>query len=116
MSRALQGKDSRNAVLEKLRPLLGPGLVDQAIQYLQNLPASQIKNEQERSHLMGYVEKNRPRIPASAVRSELGLRNSSTRGEKANDLVVADRQKHKGRSWSQSGSVALASVTALKQN
>ena len=113
---ALQGKDSRNAVLEKLLPLLWHGLVDQAIQSLKNLPAAQIKNEQERSHLMRYLEKNRPMIPAYAVRSELGLRNSSNRGEKANDLVVADRQKHNGMSWSQSGSVALASVTALKKN
>jgi hypothetical protein len=30
--------------------------------------------------------------------------------------MVANRQKHKGMSWSKSGSVALASVTALKQN
>ncbi len=55
-------------------------------------------------------------IPVYAVRRELGLRNSSNRGEKANDLLVAERQKHKGMSWSKSGSVALASVTALKKN
>ncbi len=65
---------------------------------------------------MEYLAKNRLMIPAYAVRRELGLRNSSNRGEKANDLIVADRQKHNGRSWSQSGSLALASVTALKQN
>jgi hypothetical protein len=113
---ALQGKAIRNTVLEKLRPLLWHGLVDQAITYLQNLPASQIKNDQERSHLMAYLAKNRLMIPTYAVRRELGLRNSSNRGEKANDRLVAARQKHNGMSWSQSGSIALASVTALKQN
>ncbi len=55
-------------------------------------------------------------IPVYAVRRELGLRHSSNRGEKANDLLVAARQKHNGMSWSKSGSVALASVTALKKN
>ncbi len=43
LSMALQGKDIRNAVLEKLRPLLWHGLVDQAIHYLHDLPATQIK-------------------------------------------------------------------------
>ena len=43
-------------------------------------------------------------------------RQGEDRGEKANDLIVADRQKHHGMSWSKFGSVALASVTALKKN
>ncbi len=116
LSMALNGKEIRNAVLEKLLPLLWHGLVDQAINYLNSLSESQIKNEKELHHLIGYLEKNRPMIPAYAVRRELGLRNSSNRGEKANDLIVADRQKHNGMSWSKSGSVALASVTALKKN
>jgi hypothetical protein len=116
LSMALKGKEIRNAVLEKLLPLLWHGLVDQAINYLNSLSESQIKNEKELNHLTGYLEKNRPMIPAYAVRRELGLRNSSNRGEKANDLIVADRQKHNGMSWSKSGSVALASVTALKKN
>jgi len=36
--------------------------------------------------------------------------------QKMNDLVVSDRQKHNGMSWSVSGSVALASLTALARN
>jgi len=44
------------------------------------------------------------------------LRNSSNIGEKANDLLVSDRQKHNGMSWSKVGSVALASLTALVKN
>ncbi|MBF0551343.1 MAG: hypothetical protein HQK60_12505 [Deltaproteobacteria bacterium] len=46
----------------------------------------------------------------------MGLRNSSNIGEKANDLIVADRQKHNGMSWSDGGSLALAALTALKRN
>jgi hypothetical protein len=116
LSLALNGRDIRNAVLKNLIHLLWYGLVDQAIAYLKNLPESEIKNEDERIHLVKYLAKNRPMIPVYAVRRELGLRNSSNRGEKANDLLVAERQKHNGMSWSPSGSVALASVTALKHN
>ena len=35
-----------------------------------------------------------------ALRANLGLRNSSNPVEKANDLVVAGRQKHNGMAWS----------------
>lgn len=116
LSMALNGRDIRNAVLQNLMPLLWHGLVDQAITYLKSLSEAEIKNEDERMHLVQYLAKNRPMIPVYAVRRELGLRNSSNRGEKANDLLVAERQKHNGMSWSPSGSVALASVTALKHN
>ena len=116
LSMALKGREIRNVVLEKLLPLLWHGLVDDTINHLNSLSASQIKNEKELSHLTGYLAKNRPMIPAYAVRRELGLRNSSNRGEKANDLIVANRQKHNRMSWSTSGSLALASVTALKKN
>ena len=44
------------------------------------------------------------------------LRNSSNPAEKANDLIVAERQKHNGMRWSYSGSCALASVSALQRN
>jgi len=113
---ALKGRQLRNAVLGELMPLLWYGLVDQAIDYLSDIPEAQIKNQDELLHLMTYLGKNRPMIPVYAVRRELGLRNSSNRGEKANDLLVAARQKHNGMSWSKSGSVALAFVTALKKN
>lgn len=116
LSMASKGSQIRNAILEELMPLLWHGLVDQAIDYLSHIAADQIKNDDERKHLMSYLEKNRGMIPVYAVRRELGLRNSSNRGEKANDLLVAARQKHHGMSWSKAGSVALASVTALKKN
>ena len=54
--------------------------------------------------------------PILPIRKQLGLRNSSNIGEKMNDLIVSVRQKNNGMSWSKPGSVALASVTALKRN
>jgi hypothetical protein len=50
------------------------------------------------------------------LRKQLGLRNSSNIREKINDLIVSERQKHNGMSWSKQGSVALATVTAIKRN
>jgi hypothetical protein len=116
LSLAMKGTEIRKRVLENLPPLLWHGLVTQAVIYLESLPESEIKNEEARLDLITYLTRNRPMIPVYAVRKRLGLRNSSNRGEKANDLMVANRQKHKGMSWSKSGSVALATVTALKQN
>ncbi len=55
-------------------------------------------------------------IPCYAARKELGLCNSSAVGEKANDLIVSERQKHNGMSWTKKGTVALAAITALAQN
>ncbi|GJG31292.1 hypothetical protein PRBRB14_21710 [Hallella multisaccharivorax DSM 17128] len=50
------------------------------------------------------------------MRHELKLRISSNRVEKANDLVVAMRQKHNGMAWSEKGSSALAVITASMIN
>lgn len=36
--------------------------------------------------------------------------------EKANDLIVSERQKHNGMSWSNCGSIGLATITALNLN
>ena len=66
--------------------------------------------------LIAYFERNKPYIPNYAARKELGLCNSSAIGEKMNDLVVSERQKHNGMSWSKDGSVTLATITSLKRN
>jgi hypothetical protein len=91
-------------------------LVDRAIQFLRQVDPQTIKREDAREGLIASLERNKPYIPCYAVRKELGLRNSSNRGEKANDLVVSQRQKHNGMSWSPEGSVGLAAVTALVRN
>jgi hypothetical protein len=66
--------------------------------------------------LIAYLKRNEPYIPCYAVRKELGLCNSSAIGEKMNNLFVSEHQKHNGMSCSKSGSVSLATITALKRN
>jgi hypothetical protein len=116
LSLAMTGRKVRNVALAAILHLLWYGLVDQAIAAIKALDRSQVKNAQELERLIGYLERNRPNIPCYAVRKRLGLRNSSQLGEKMNDLVVADRQKRRGMSWSVAGSTALASLTALVKN
>ncbi len=86
------------------------------IAYVQQLPADKIKDRSQLEKLINYSERHREEIPCYALRHALRLRNSSNRGEKANDLCVADRQKHRGMSWSPDGSVALTSTTTLGRN
>jgi hypothetical protein len=116
LSLALNGRDVRNKVLHEVVHLLWYGLIDKAIEHLRAVDNRSIKNEIEVERLIGYFQRNRPYIPCYAVRKKLGLRNSSNKGEKMNDLVVSQRQKHNGMSWSASGSVALASLSALRIN
>lgn len=116
LSLALKGSKIRNDILEKLLPFLWLGKIDAAIEFLQNMNPENFKSGQSIDRLVGYFERNRQYIPCYALRKQLGLRNSSNKGEKANDLCVATRQKHNGMSWSKDGSVALASVTAIHIN
>ncbi len=116
LSLAMKGRNIRNKVLADILRLLWYGLTDDAIEYLRNIDESLIKNKAELEKLVEYLERNRPHIPCYAVRKELGLRNSSNIGEKMNDLVVSERQKHNGMSWSKSGSVAITTIKAVERN
>jgi hypothetical protein len=116
LSSALNNRHVRNAVLKEIMPKLWYGTPEAAIIHLQQLDPKHIKSSDAIRRLIGYLERNRPHIPCYAVRKKLGLRNSSNRGEKANDLLVSARQKHNGMSWSKPGSTALATLAALVSN
>lgn len=116
LSLVLKGSKIRNAVLEQLLPILWLGKVDVAIDYVRTINPRNLKTDQSVERLVGYFERNRDYIPCYALRRKLRLRNSSNKGEKANDLCVASRQKHNGMSWSKQGSVALTTVTTMHIN
>lgn len=116
LSLALTGRFIRNEILDKLKPLLWYGLVDEAVNLLESIDQDSIKKIETINKLIEYLIRNKPHIPCYAVRKELGLCNSSAIGEKMNDLVVSSRQKHNGMSWSKAGSVGLATITAIKRN
>ncbi len=116
LSLACQGRELRNQHLRQLLPLLWFGLVDQAMDYLHHLPATQIKNAKAVKRLLGYLERNHQAIPCYALRSQLKLPNSSSPVERSNNLVTSRRQKHNGMSWSKHGSYALTALNAVVVN
>jgi hypothetical protein len=116
LSMGMKGRVLRNQLLREIMPLLWHGLTDRAINYLTEIPTKNIKNQEKIDKLIFYFEKNRRSIPCYALRKRLGLCNSSAIGEKMNDLLVSKRQKNNGMSWSKKGSIALASITAIKRN
>jgi len=109
-------KEDRREVRAALGRMLWVGNADDAIAYLRNLEDSKVKNKGMLDQLIAYIERKKPYIACYALRKEAGLRISSNRVEKANDLVVASRQKHNGMSWSRKGSGALAAITAANLN
>lgn len=116
LSMAIRGKDRRNAILEKVLRYLWAGNVAGASEYLSSLDSADIKNRKWLNDLLGYFEKKGDAITCYALRAKLGLRNSSNPVEKANDLIVAGRQKHNGMAWSPSGSGALAALQMIYLN
>ena len=116
LSMSVKGKEQRNAVLEKLLRYLWVGDVKTASEYLGGLKPSVIKNQKWIQELISYFERKGKAITCYAVRAKLNLRNSSNPVEKANDLLIAQRQKHNGMSWTPHGSGALAAVEMIYQN
>ena len=112
LSIAIKGsKDEKQQIKKELVSILWTGRSESAIKYLEALKKSHIKNPIKIEGLKGYISRKSPNLTCYALRHELGLRISSNHVEKANDLVVANRQKHNGMSWSIKGSGSLAVIT-----
>ena len=116
LSQSIRGKDRRNAVLEKALRYLWVGDVPGATEYLRSLDSKDIKNANWLDDLISYFDNKGDAITCYALRAKLGLRNSSNPVEKANDLLVAQRQKHNGMAWSSKGSGSLAALQMVYLN
>lgn len=66
--------------------------------------------------LQQYILKHHGEICNYGYRKVIGKVIGSGKGEKANDQLVAHRQKKKGQSWSQKGSGALTILKTLEIN
>jgi len=117
LSMGIKGsKDEKLRIKKELASILWTGRHQNAINYLESLKKSQVRNSVKIEELKDYIRRKSPNLACYALRHELGLRISSNRVEKANDLVVATRQKHNGMSWSRNGSGALAVISATMIN
>src|SRR6266480_3664712 len=121
----IQNKDSKTYTLNtstisqmmtEVLAWLWLGKVERAINVLSDLKEDTIKSTTERDNLIKYLHRNQACIPCYALRKKLGLRISSNPVEKANDLLVSNRQKHNGMSWSADGSTSLATLTSVRRN
>ena len=111
-----ENRDTQYRIKRTIFRYLWCGNVQGAIGYIRNLTNNDIRNENRRKELIGYLERKEYAIQCYAVRRHLGLTTTSNPVEKANDLTVACRQKKKCMSWSRHGSRGLAALTALYMN
>ena len=109
-------KDKKGPIIRKILNYLWVGDTDGAITYIQSFKSSIIKNEDVRDEMIAYLLRKKENICCHALRRLFNLRLSSNAAEKSNDIVVADRQKHNGMSWSFDGSGALAVLKAACKN
>lgn len=111
-------KPARDILQPVLLSILWAGNTDTAISYMEELKTHKgiIKNMSRLQEAIDYLKRKQPYIDCYALRKINGYINSSNPAEKENDLLVAQRQKHNGMSWSYSGSGALAVIEAQIHN
>jgi len=108
--------EQRKEIKRKLAAILWAGNTEKAKRYVLSIGHKNVKNQNQLDDLCAYLDRKSPYIACYALRKGFGLRNSSNPVEKANDRVVAARQKKKGMSWSNLGSNALAVISAVSIN
>ena len=116
LSRACRGRAIRNQHLRPLVRFLWYGMVAEARQYLDTIPAEELKDPASIERLKKSLERNESSIPCYALRRRLGLPNGSSPVESANNEVTARRQKRNSMSWSKAGSQALTALSVLVCN
>jgi Uncharacterised protein family (UPF0236) len=114
-SRICKGKQARAKLLLRLYRRLWRGDVAGAIAVLQAY-RPQARNMEVRESLVAYLAARQAWIPNYRQRRIDRQERGSGHVEKANDLIVAHRQKRDGMQWSQETSVALAALRTLMLN
>lgn len=109
------GKKAKATLLGTLYYHLWRGQLDEAITALaQYRPYA--KSQEKLEEWLDYLQARRAFIPDYQDRRRQRLYIGSGQAEKANDLIVARRQKHQGMHWSLETSDALATLKTLNLN
>ena len=93
---------------------LWPGKIEKVLNYLKL--EIQPRNQQKLDELITYLTKHKNEIINYELRRKSGKTIGSGRMEKGVDLVIGNRQKHKGMSWRALGSRALAILKVVEFN
>ena len=108
MSMIALNKTLKELYIKDLGALLWRGKAAEALLYIAQI--TNVKNQDKLDELVGYIQKHQSEIIDYYTRQLAGKTIGSGRCEKANDIIVANRQKKKGMAWSISGSKALAII------
>ena len=114
MSMIAHNKADKELYIKDLKSFLWVGDVTQALAYLDAMDS--VRNQAKHQELRDYLAKHQKEIINYGVRQAANKPIGSGRGEKANDSVVAHRQKKKGMAWSPIGSAALAIIKTNRMN
>ncbi len=114
-SRICRGKTAKAHLLRRLYRRLWRGDVPGAIAVLE-AERGETKNEAKLDELLGYLQARQVWIPNERQRRIERKYIGSAHVEKANDLIVARRQKNRGMQWSEATSDALAALRTLMLN
>jgi hypothetical protein len=109
------GRKAKAALLRPVLRHLWQGQVEAAIGLLEGY-RGQARNEERLSELLVYLRERQPYIPNYRARRKACEYIGSGHVEKANDLIVAKRQKGAGMHWSIETSDALAALRTLMLN
>jgi hypothetical protein len=113
--RLCRNKTTKAQLLRQLYRRLWRGDVPGTIAVLQ-AQRGHAKNEAPLDELIGYLRAREPWIPNYRQRHVARQYIGSAHVEKANDLIVARRQKRRGMHWSEATSEALAALSTLVLN
>jgi hypothetical protein len=114
-SRICRGKAAKAQFLRRLYRRLWRGDVPGAIAVLE-AERPQAKNAAKLDELIAYLQARGAWIPNYRQRRIERKYSGSAHVEKANDLIVARRQKNRGMQWSEATSDALAALRTLMLN
>lgn len=110
-----RGRGAKKALLRTLFRQLWRGEVDAALATLEGY-RGEARNVEWLDKLISYLEERRPFIPDYGERRRTCQYIGSGQVEKANDQIVAQRQKGAGMRWSLDTSDALAALRTLVLN
>jgi hypothetical protein len=113
-SRLGVGKALKEVHIAEMLHYLWMGQTTEALIYSDQM--IQTKQTMILEELQNYLRKHQAEICNYDKRSTAGKVIGSGRGEKANDQLVAHRQKKKAMSWSEEGSNALTVLKSLEMN
>ena len=110
-----RGKQAKTYFLSTLGAYLWRGNTQAALPFLQAY-RPEAKSEEKLDELINYLRTRQEAVPNYQERRKQRLYIGSALVEKANDLIVARRQKNKGMHWSLETSNSLAALKTLMLN